>query len=110
MARSPREAERSAAPVDILGEGPSALPIPETPTTAYPFDGRPVFVAENPAGRFIEAVWRTSRRFDTSTGQWEHTGFWAIRNGGGTRTPFEPTVYRVFEEPPLMSSRKVSAA
>lgn len=103
MAKAPRET-RIEEPEGNEG----VLPIP-APNAGYPFDGRPVLVAAD--GRvFTPAVWRNSRCFDQKTGAWSHTGFWALRNGGGTRVPFEPTHYRVWEEEPLLMNKKDSAA
>jgi hypothetical protein len=118
MARGPRPAgePKSYSFDDVMDDAPdmqrapSILPIPEPATSGYPFDGRPVLVAADMSSQFVESVWRTSRSFDMKTGSWKHTGFWALRNGGGAKVPFEPTLYRAFVEPPLMMNKKAGAA
>lgn len=62
----------------------------------FPYNGEPVWLTPDGSTEYL-AVWRVTREF--REGRFQPIGFWAIRNGGGTRIPFDPLGYRKFEEP-----------
>jgi hypothetical protein len=65
------------------------------PMDAAPQDGKPVWLKSGDSTPiFQEALWRHTRAINRQTGRWEPTGFWAIRNGGGARVPFDPIGWR----------------
>jgi hypothetical protein len=69
------------------------LQIPQYKFETYPFDGTPVY-ATSDGQDCHEAVWRTTRSFDTKICTWKSVGFWSLRNAGGQKLGFEPRGYR----------------
>ena len=74
---------------------------PEAPV--YPHNGEPVWLTPDGNVEYL-AVWRTTREY--RDGRFQPVGFWAIRNGGGTRIPFDPLGYRRFEEPVYIPAKR----
>lgn len=62
-----------------------------------PFDGRTYLVKGAENHQKAEALWRTTRRYDTGTGKWIHRAFWSLSNSGGQPLQFVPTHWREFD-------------
>lgn len=83
-------------PAPVLESGGVSIwtPLPEK-STYFPYDGAPVWLRGelNGAATTIEAQWRATRAYDALNKRWNPSAFWAVRNSGGMRVPFEPTGY-----------------
>jgi hypothetical protein len=76
------------APVPESANG-HAVPDGWLDLEAAPDTGRPVWLI-GLEGQMVEAFWRHTRRFDAQGGGiWREYGFWAIRNGGGQKVPWD---------------------
>jgi hypothetical protein len=81
--------------IPILAHGASAF---------HPFTGEPVWLTPDGTTEYL-AVWRVTREY--RDGRFQPVGFWAVRNGGGQRVPFEPIGYRRYEEPIFVPKKRV---
>jgi len=108
MARAPEKASAGLfgddTPKADAAERAEWVDLPEPPKVGeqvlYPYDGQAVTLLSSGRDKEAAAVWRSTRAI--KDGRWDSVHFWALRNSGGQRVPFEPVAYKKFEEPVFM--------
>ena len=98
--------KRTPSAAELFDEPPKPanewLALPAVPASMLPgangepYDGVPVWLTPDGEQKFV-AIWRHTREF--RDGRFQPTAFWAVRNAGGQRIPFEPIGWMKFEEP-----------
>jgi hypothetical protein len=84
------------------------LDLPPVQKNVYPYNGAAVLVTPDGDQSWL-AVWRDSRAYNKVSARFEDVSFWAVRNSGCQRIPFEPLGYKPFEEPVYVPKKKVTA-
>lgn len=73
-------------PVGFLTMAPDDDDAPAPPT-----DGKVIEITDG-LGAIEQVVWRRTRKYENH--RWVEDGFWAKRNAGGARAPFEAVAWR----------------